>query len=137
MRGAPPPHAVRHRLSSSVYWRGALELLDEFSTWFLQYFFMSLLDMPELLAFCCAMHSFICSLLAAWSLLAILLLLVLLLVLDGDVEDGVVELGYWSWLCMEPDCAALCAIAMPAALRITNANAPVTRFTGPSFGVFR
>lgn len=47
------------------YWRGELELLDELSTWFLQYFFMSLFDMPELLAFCCAMQSFICSFLAA------------------------------------------------------------------------
>lgn len=63
-------------------------LLDELCTWFLQYFFMSLFDMPELLAFCCAMQSFICSFLAAWSLVLMLLLLELLLVLDGAVELG-------------------------------------------------
>jgi hypothetical protein len=96
----------------------------------LQYFFMSLFDMPELLAFCCAMQSFICSFLAAWSLLAVLLLLVLLLVLDGAVElgywlDGIVPAG-------GADCwASVCAIAMPAAPRITTANTPDTRFTGP------
>ncbi|MBV8909630.1 MAG: hypothetical protein JOZ89_02605 [Gammaproteobacteria bacterium] len=67
--------------------------MDEFSSSLLQCFLMSLFDMPELLAFCCAMHSFICSFRAAWSLLLmplllIPLLLVLLLVLEGDVELG-------------------------------------------------
>jgi hypothetical protein len=85
MRPDEPHAGVMCRALLLFYCRGELldELLDEFSTWFLQYFFMSLFDIPELLAFCCAMQSFICSFLAAWSLL-----LVLLLVLDCDVELG-------------------------------------------------
>jgi hypothetical protein len=49
---------------------------------------MSLLDIPELLAFCWAIQSFICSFLD--SLLLVLLLLVLLVLLDGS---GAEELG--------------------------------------------
>jgi hypothetical protein len=112
------------------------EVLDELSTWFLQYFFISLFDIPELLAFCCAMQSFICSFFAACSLVLLARLL-----LDGDVElgslDGVWLDGMVPEGGVDCDCMVLCAMAMPAAPRTTNANAPVTRFTGPSFDVYR
>jgi hypothetical protein len=83
----------RGTILECYWWWDVDEPVEAFSTWFLQYFFMSFFDMPELLAFCCAMQSFICSFLAARSLLleplvVFMLLLVLLLVLDGAVELG-------------------------------------------------
>jgi hypothetical protein len=101
----------------------------------LQYFFMSLFDMPELLAFCCAMQSFICAFLAAWSLLLMPLLMPLLVLLVLLVSDGAVELGYWLDGMVPAggaDCwAPVCAMATPATPRITNANIPDNRFMGP------
>jgi hypothetical protein len=62
-----------------------------------------------------------------------LLLLEVLLVLL--VSDGAVELGYWLEGIVPAGGADCCAMATPAAPRITNAMAPDTRFMGPSYDV--
>jgi hypothetical protein len=94
-RVAPHPAWTAYRGSRpEPYWLDCPDCCFELlSTWFLQYFFMSLFDMPELLAFCWAMQSFNCSFFAArLSLLVSLLLVSLLLeLLDGA---GAEVLGY-------------------------------------------